>query len=396
MLGAIARGTTCIRNANAGKDVTRTVAALRQLGVRIERAEHVFFVHGTDALHTPKGPIDCGNSGTTMRLLAGLLAGRADAILDGDRSLRRRPMARLVEPLRQMGAQVACSRAGLPPVRVAREPQLHGGRVRLDVPSAQVESAVMLAALNAARPTTMESPWLVRDHTPRMLRDFGARITVRGNRTTLVPTRPRSPGRIDIRGDLSAAVYFLCMAAVVPGSRLLLRDVGVNPSRAAILSILRAMGVAMTIRKRRHGGSEPSADVQVRGGSTLRTVTIPKVVVPQIIDEIPALCALAAAIPGTFAIRGAAELRHKESDRIQTIGALLASFGVRHRLYADGLSIRGGAIQAPKGVRTFGDHRIGMAAAVLAAAARAPITILDCACIETSFPGFAQTWRAAF
>jgi 3-phosphoshikimate 1-carboxyvinyltransferase len=395
-LSALAVGKTRIEGANAGADVSATVTALRQLGVPIKRSGDAYIVTGASALVAPRKRVDCGNSGTTMRLLAGFAAGRTRALLDGDASLRRRPMARLVDPLRELGADVSCARGGVPPIRIACNGPLAGGRVRLSVPSAQVESALVLAALHARASSTIVSGWPVRDHLRRMSRDFGARLQVRGRELHIKPGVLHSPRSLAIPGDLSAAVFFLCAAAVLPGSCLTLRRVGINPSRLRIVRILQSMGVDVAIIHRARLGSEPVADLVVRGGHALRHVSVPAKVVPEIIDEIPALCALAATAPGISVIRGVGELRYKESDRVATTIALLESFGVRARARHDALFVRGGSLRAPARVRSFGDHRIAMAATILAAAVRAPITIVDSACIETSFPGFARTWRAAF
>ncbi len=397
LLSAIASGTTRISGANDGADVRATIQALRALGVSIEHSGDVFLVHGTERLRAPSRPIDCANSGTTMRLLAGLLAGRVSAVLDGDASLRRRPMRRIVEPLRRLGAEVDCSPAGTPPLRVRAGAPLHGGRVRLALPSAQVESALMLAALHASAPTSILIRWKLRDHMRRLFRDFGAHLDVRARELRIAPGPLRSPGRIRIGGDLSAAVYLLCLGAVVPGSHLVLRRVGVNPTRTAVLRVLRSMGVDIRVRRRAQAGREPVADLVVRGGNPLRGASIPAALVPELIDEIPALCALAAAASVKLEIRGASELRYKESDRIATTADLLRAFGVRVKVRADGVVVHGGRpLAPPRSVSISGDHRIGMAAAILAAAARAPIRILDSACIETSFPGFARTWAIAF
>ncbi len=397
MLAAIARGKTKIIGANAGADVHATVAALRQVGVRIHRVGNAFVVSGDTKFRSPHVTIDCGNSGTTMRLLAGLLAGRVHAVLDGDASLRRRPMLRVAQPLNEMGADIETSSNGKPPLRLRACGQLHGVRVRVDVPSAQVTSAILLAAVQAQSATTIRVKYRVRDHTQRMLRAFCGKIAVRGGTIRVQPSVLTSPRRLEIFGDLSAAVYFACAGALVPGSHLRLRKIGVNPTRTAILDVLRAMGVHIEIIPLRVRGGEPAADLVIRGGYPLRCVPIKQQIVPQIIDEIPALCALAATAQGMLRIRGAAELRHKESDRIATTVALLKCFGAHAEAKPDGIDVRGGqTLRAPTAIDTHGDHRIGMAAAILAVATRAPLIIARSACIATSFPGFARAWRAAF
>jgi 3-phosphoshikimate 1-carboxyvinyltransferase len=397
LLAAIARGSTRIAGANRGADVLATIRALRALGVRIARHAQDFIVEGAPRLRAPAHPIDCGNSGTTMRLLAGLLAGRVNAVLDGDASLRRRPMERVTRPLNRMGAQIRCSRGGHAPLRICGAGPLHGAKIALEVQSAQVASAVMLAALGARGATTIAPVRSLRDHTQRMLRSFGVRVTQRGAAISVTPTQLVSPREIVIPGDLSSAVFFVCAAAVVPGARIRLARIGVNPTRTAILDVLRAMGVRLEIHPVRSSGPEPAADLIVAGGAPLRNVRVPNAIVPEIIDEIPALCALSATASGVLRLRGARELRHKESDRVATVVGLLQAFGADARALADGIVVTGGKpLRAPDRVPTHGDHRIGMAAAILAAAARAPLTIDESGCIATSFPEFSLAWRAAF
>jgi 3-phosphoshikimate 1-carboxyvinyltransferase len=397
LISATACGSTRIVGANRGADVRATIAALRALGVRVAQREGHFVVRGKSAFATPPGPIDCQNSGTTMRLLTGMLAGRTDATLDGDASLRRRPMRRVVEPLRRMGAAIDCARGGRAPLRIHAGQTLRGGRFALAVPSAQVASAIEFAALRAQGTTVVVTPARTRNHTELMLAAFGARLRVRGRSITVRPGTLRSPGTIRVPGDLSAATYFMCAAAVVPGASLRLRNVGINPTRCAIVSILRRMGVKLSVYPRRTSGFELVADITVTGGAPLRCVPVAPSIIPQIIDEIPALCALAACARGTLRLRRARELRYKESDRIRTTTRLLQAFGAAVKPLRDGIEVRGGVVlRAPTSVCTDGDHRIGMAAAILAAACKSEIRIQDSACIETSFPDFQRAWRAAF
>jgi 3-phosphoshikimate 1-carboxyvinyltransferase len=398
MLSAIAHGRTRVVNPNAGDDVIATIRALRQLGVEVRHAGDDYVVVGRDALRDPSSTIDCGNSGTTMRLLMGILAGRVDALLDGDASLRRRPMARVADPLKAMGAKISMRPRGLPPVRLHRQTaRLRSTRFTMRVASAQVKSAVLLAALRAEGTSVITTPAVTRDHTERLLRAMGAKLRVNGRAIRVVPSSLKSIDVLRIPGDVSSAVYLLCAAAAIPGSHLRLRDIGINPTRSAALDILRRMGTRIKISARKRWSGEPVADISISGGARLRGVTIPVQMVPNLIDEIPALCALATIARGTLMVRGAAELRVKESNRIRTTVELLRSFGADARSLADGIVVRGGrALRAPRSVSTHGDHRIGLSAAVLAAAARAPITIRDVDCIATSFPNFAETWNAAF
>jgi 3-phosphoshikimate 1-carboxyvinyltransferase len=398
MMAAIARGRTRIINTNRGLDVDATIRALRQLGVRISRDGSAWMVIGRQDLRDPARPLDCGNSGTTMRLLAGLMAGRVNAVLIGDESLSRRPMVRVVDPLNEMGARIRTSTAGRPPL-VLRSSGAHliGIRYTLPVASAQVKSALLFAGLNAAGPTMVTSPYRTRDHSERMLRVLGAKLIVRGKTVEVRPSSLKSPGRIRIPGDFSAAVYLLGAAATIPQHALSLRDVGINPTRTAALGVMRAMGMRISLSRRATWTGEPVADLMVTGGAPLRGVTVAAPLVPILIDEIPALCAIAATARGVFIVRGAAELKVKESNRIKTTVELLKRFGAAAKALPDGIEVRGPSrLRAPKRVNTRGDHRIGMAAAILAAASDSPITIEDSECIATSFPGFAATWRTAF
>jgi 3-phosphoshikimate 1-carboxyvinyltransferase len=265
------------------------------------------------------------------------------------------------------------------------------------VASAQVKSAVLLAALRADGTSLITSPGVTRDHTERLLRAMGAKLRVNGREIRVIPSSLKSIGVLRIPGDLSSAVYLLCAAAAIPGSHLRLREIGINPTRSAALDVLRRMGARMKISARKRWNGEPVADISISGGAPLRGVTIPVHAVPILIDEIPALCALATIARGTFTVRGAAELKVKESNRIRTTVELLRSFGADARSSADGIVVRGGAaLRAPRSVFTHGDHRIGLSAAILAAAARVPIRIRDVDCIATSFPKFARAWNAAF
>ena len=398
MLSAIARGQTRIVNPNSGDDVIATIRALRQLGVAVRRVGDDYVVVGRDTLRDPRSTIDCGNSGTTMRLLMGMLAGRVNALLDGDASLRRRPMARVANPLRAMGAKISTRAHGLPPVRLHRQAtSLHSTRFATRVASAQVKSAVLLAALHADGTSVIITSAVTRDHTERLLRAMGAKLRVNSSTIRVIPSSLKSMRALRIPGDVSSAVYLLCAAAAMPGSHLRLRDIGVNPTRSAALDVLRRMGARIKISARKPWSGEPVADISVSGGAPLRGVTVPVQTVPNLIDEIPALCALAAIARGTFTVRGAAELKVKESNRIRTTVELLRSFGADARALADGIMVRGGTpLRAPRSISTHGDHRIGLSAAILAVAAQAQVTIRDVDCIATSFPNFAETWNLAF
>ena len=398
ILAALARGRCIIVNANLGADVKATIGALRLCGVSIRPASGGYAVEGREDLRDPRRTIDCANSGTTIRLLAGVLAGRADAVLDGDASLRRRPMARVAVPLRAMGATVTLSAHDGPPVGLRRQTgRLSALRYHSPVASAQVKSALLLAALRADGESEISSPALTRDHTERMLVVMGAKLRVRGTTIRIVPCELVSPKRIRVPADLSSAVYLLCAAAAMRGARLTIKDVGVNPTRTAALDVMRRMGVRLRLSKLRVWLGEPVADLTVWGGSILRGTSIPARSIPMLIDEIPALCALACHARGTLTVRGARELRFKESDRIHTTVGLLRAFGADARAKPDGIIVLGGRdLRPPRAVKTHGDHRIGLAAAILAAVAGSALSIVDSECIATSFPGFGATWRAAF
>jgi len=397
LLASIADGVSTIRGANAGDDVRATLHALRAIGASIDAdGDGSIRVDGAAPLRDASAVVDCANSGTTMRLLAGLLAGRAGATLDGDASLRRRPMERVAAPLRELGADVRTT-GGLPPVVIRRSgAPLLGRPIALEQPSAQVKSAVLFAGLIALGETSLREPAQTRDHSERLLRRMGADIRIDGTTTVIRPSALSPLAAYQVPGDISAAFFFIAGAAVL-GADLTIRGLGLNPTRTAALDAMTAMGVSLEVHNARDVDGEPAGDLHTIGGSALRGIEIDPKDVPNLIDEIPALCAFASAATGTLVVRGARELRVKESDRIATTASLLRSFGVAVEEFADGLAVRGGSkLTAPERVSTRGDHRIGMSAAILAAAARAPITIDDADCIATSFPGFAAAWSAAF
>jgi 3-phosphoshikimate 1-carboxyvinyltransferase len=398
MLGSIAAGSMEIQNLNRGADVAATMTALRDLGVAIvPTASDGVRVTGANRFADPPGPIDCGNSGSTMRMLAGLVAGRADVILDGDASLRRRPMERVAAPLRMLGAAVETS-AGRPPLVLHRsERVLRGGLIELEHASAQVKSALLFAALRADAETIVVEPLPTRDHSERLLRAMGASIEIDGRSVRIRPSALAALASYRVPGDFSAAFYFIAAAAAIPGTHLIICDVGVNPSRTASLDVVRAMGADVQLLNERTTCCEPLADVEVRGGRPLTGFEIAADMVPNLIDEIPALCALACLAEGNSSVRGASELRVKESDRIATTAGLLRSFGASVEELPDGIVVNGRQLlRAPASINTLGDHRIGLTAAVLAAATGTQICIEDADCIATSFPGFEDVWRAAF
>ncbi len=397
ILGAVAEGVTTADGLLAGEDVLATVAAMRALGVSIEgpqdgrvRMQGV----GLQGLAAPPGALDLGNSGTAMRLLAGLLAGQRFATtLVGDASLSRRPMRRVVEPLRRMGAHIRATQAGTPPLRVEPVPRLRAIRYRLPVASAQVKSALLLAGLYAHGTTCVIEPAPSRDHTERMLSAFGCETTRASGGVCIAGGQRLQGTHVDVPGDLSSAAFFLVGASIAPGSALELEGVGVNPTRIGVIEILRAMGADIELLHRRRQGGEPVADIRVRSAS-LHGVRIGAEQVAPAIDEFPALAVAAACSEGETVVSGAAELRVKESDRIAAVVAGLRALGVEAEERADGMRIRGGAI-AGGAVDSRGDHRLAMAFAMAALRARGEIVVQDCRNVATSFPGFASLARTA-
>lgn len=397
MLGAIADGVTVIRGFLRGEDCLATLAMFRSLGVEIaEAADGTVTVHGAGArgLRPAARVLDCGNSGTAMRLMAGLLAGQPFASeLTGDRSLRQRPMERVAEPLRLMGARIETT-DGRPPLRIVGTPQLHGIDYTLPIASAQVKSAILLAGLRANGVTTVRSPGPSRDHTERMLESMGATVEHPGEHAVSLrgPLTLRAT-TIDVPGDLSSAAFFIVAACLGAADGLLIENVGVNPTRTGLLTILTAMGARIELRNERLAGAEPVADIFVRQ-SELQGIEVPPELVPLAIDEFPALFVAAAGARGRTSVRGAAELRAKESDRLAVMATGLAALGASVSEAADGLSVIGGRLRGGQ-IDSHGDHRIAMSFAVASLLADAPLEILQTAEVATSFPGFLETAAAA-
>ena len=400
MLGALARGDTRISGFLAGEDCLATARALEALGVQLERpAETEVLVHGvgSDGLAPALGPLDMGNAGTAMRLMMGVLAPQKfDSTLIGDASLMRRPMERVAVPLQMMGARIH-THAGRPPVEIHGTPQLRAIHYSLPVASAQVKSAVLLAGLAAAGSTRVTEPAPSRDHTERMLRAFGVELTHSGRTIALEGGQTLRATTIAVPADFSSAAFFIvagCLAAERP---LLLSGVGVNPTRTGLIELLKRMGADIRVHLRTGAdepGGEPVADIEVRR-SALRGISVPEALVPLAIDELPVFFVAAACASGETLVRGALELRVKESDRLAAMAAGFEALGVEHQLLPDGLWIRGGAMLRGGKVDSRGDHRIAMAFAVAALRALAPIEIADVANVATSFPHFERIARAA-
>jgi 3-phosphoshikimate 1-carboxyvinyltransferase len=391
MLGALADGVTEIDGFLEGADALRTVEAFRALGVRIESlGGGRMRVHGVgiDGLGAPAGAIDLGNSGTSMRLLAGLLAAQPfDTVLTGDASLSRRPMRRVSEPLERMGARIETSAGGTPPLTIRGGQALHGIDYESPVASAQVKSALLLAGLYAAGRTCVREPAESRDHTERMLAGFGYAVE-RGGLSACVTGGGRLRARsVDVPADISSAAFLLVGASIARGSDVVLEHVGWNPTRTGVVEILRAMGADIEVLAEREVGGEPAADLRVRA-ARLRGIEIPETLVPRAIDEFPALFVAAACAEGRTVLRGAGELRVKESDRIQVMADGLAALGIRAEPAPDGIAIEGGRLGGGT-VDSHGDHRVAMSFAVAALRAAGTVRVEDCENVNTSFPGFA-------
>jgi 3-phosphoshikimate 1-carboxyvinyltransferase len=392
IFAAIAEGTSRITNLSGGEDNSRTVHAFKEMGVRLWVDGGALHVEGRgwEGLRPPREVIDCGNSGTTMRLLAGVLAGRPFAsVLDGDASLRRRPMMRVIEPLEKMGARISSRNGkGLAPLTVEGA-ALRGVRYASPIASAQVKSAVLLAGLQADGVTEFEEPQKSRDHTEIMAAAFGAPIKVEGTSVSIAGPRRLSGRDIEIPGDLSSAAFFMVAAAAVPGSDVTIRNVGCNPTRGGILDVLQRMGACVTLVRPRRSGGEPVADIQVKG-ARLKGVEIGADMVARTIDEYPILCIAAALAEGVTTISGAKELRYKESDRIAVMAEGLKRVGVRVEERDDGLTIEGRRGLRGSRIDTHGDHRVAMAFAIAGLCADGGIELDDAKCADISFPGFFQ------
>ncbi len=400
MLGGIAEGETEITGFLAGEDCLATLRALQALGVRIERPEPQrvrVSGRGMEGLTAAAMPLDMGNAGTAMRLFMGLLAPQAfDSTLIGDESLMRRPMERVAVPLRLMGADIT-TQEGRPPVRIHGTPKLRALDYALPVASAQVKSAVLLAGLRAFGRTRVTEPAPSRDHTERMLSAFGVEV-LREGATVAVEGGQRLSGRpVAVPADFSSAAFFLVAGCLAAERGLLLRNVGVNPTRTGLLEMLRLMGADIRVhalRQEADAGGEPIADIEVRK-SRLKGIRVPESLVPLSIDEFPVFFIAAAVAEGETLVRGALELRVKESDRLAAMAQGLSALGVENQLLDDGLWLRGGSVLGGGTIESHGDHRIAMAFAIAGLVARSAIEIRDVANVATSFPGFLEIARSA-
>jgi len=388
MLGAIAKGTTTVHGFLAGGDCLATVQAFKSMGVRIERDDNLdVVIHGVGkhGLQQPSTVIGCGNSGTSMRLLAGLMVAQSfDSVLTGDQSLIKRPMDRIMRPLVQMGAAIN----GQPPLLIRGGQALHGITYEMPEASAQVKSCLLLAGMYAQGETRIIEPAATRDHTERMLASFSYPVKQSGNIIVINAAYECQGTDIKIPGDMSSAAFFIVAATLIPHSKLIIRNVGINPTRTGILHILKRMGANIIISNRRQWGEEPVADLTICH-ATLQGIEIPESIVPATIDEFPILFIAAANATGQTLLHGAKELRFKESDRIAAMTAGLNCLGIEASALHDGIFIRGGTIQGGV-VDSQHDHRIAMAFSIAGAVAKAPVTITNCGQVATSFPSFVE------
>ncbi len=390
MLGSLAEGTTHVSGFLEGEDSLATLKAFRAMGVEIEGPDNgKVVIHGVgmQGLKAPQQPLDLGNSGTSMRLLSGLLSGQAfDSTLVGDSSLSSRPMRRVTDPLALMGAEIGSTETGTAPLEIRGGKALKGIQYEMPMASAQVKSSLLLAGLYAEGETCVTEPAPTRDHTERMLRGFGYAVSRDGDRICLQGGGKLTACDLDVPADISSSAFFLVGASIAPGSDLLLEHVGMNPTRDGVITILRLMGADIEVTNERDVGGEPVADLRVRS-VPLKGIRIPEDQVPLAIDEFPAIFIAAACAEGETVLTGAEELRVKESDRIQVMVDGLTALGVDAEARADGALIRGGSIKGGE-VDSHGDHRIAMSFAMAALRAEGEIRIRDCANVNTSFPGF--------
>ena len=389
MLGSIAEGETRVSGFLAGEDCLATMSAFRAMGVEIDRlsdSELIIYGKGLNGLSPPADALDLGNSGTAMRLLAGLMAGQPFATtLVGDESLSGRPMGRVIGPLEQMGASIA-SDGGRPPLQISGGRSLQSIDYTLPVASAQVKSAVLLAGLYASGTTSVREPATTRDHTERMLRAMGAQVATADRVISVAGGQELRGMRIAVPADLSSAAFVILAALLSPGAEVRLRGIGINPTRTGVIDILRDMGADIGIENESVAGEEPIADLVVRS-SALRGIDVDPRLVSLAIDEFPVLFVAAAAAAGTTRFSGIGELRVKESDRIAAMADGLRALGIQVDESEDGAVVHGGQLREGT-VRSYGDHRIAMAFAAAASAAQGPVSIQNVRNVATSFPGF--------
>ncbi len=390
MFGALADGLTEAENFLTGADCLSTIAAFRQMGIDIEQNGTSVKIHGKGlhGLSAPAETLDVGNSGTTMRLMSGILAGQSfDSVLTGDASIQKRPMKRIMTPLEMMHADIrSLNENGCAPLAIHGQP-LHAIHYNSPVASAQVKSCILLAGMYADGTTSVTEPAVSRNHSELMLRYFGAELNCSGTTSSITPEPHLTGQKINVPGDISSAAYFIAAALVVPGSEVLLKNVGINPTRDGLIRVCRAMGADLQLVNENHDGAEPCADLLIRS-SSLHGTNVEGDIIPTLIDEIPVIAVLAAFADGTTVIRDAAELKVKESDRIAVMTDNLKRMGADIEATDDGMIIHGGRPLHGAEIDSHLDHRIAMSFAVAALAAEGETTIKGGECVNISYPGF--------
>ncbi|MBQ1240469.1 MAG: 3-phosphoshikimate 1-carboxyvinyltransferase [Lachnospiraceae bacterium] len=390
MFGSISKGITEIHNFLEGADCLSTISCFRNMGIDIENKHGIVTVHGKGlrGLNAPSCVLDCGNSGTTTRLISGILAPQHfDVTLTGDDSIQKRPMKRIMEPLSMMGADITSLRDnGCAPLSI-RGRQLHGIHYHSNVASAQVKSSILLAGLYADGETTVTEPKLSRNHTELMLQFFGADVRTSGTTATVLPASELYGNKVQVPGDISSSVYFVAAGLIIPNSEILIRNVGINPTRDGLIRVCKAMGADITLLNENRDYSEPTADILVRT-SDLKGTIIEGDIIPTMIDELPTVALMACFADGTTIIRDAAELKVKESNRIAIMVQNLTAMGADVEETEDGMIIHGGNPLHGAVIETKKDHRIAMTFAIAALAAEGETEILDAECVDISYPQF--------
>ncbi len=393
MFGSLAEGTTEVTNFLQGADCLSTISCFRKLGIDIENTSERILIHGKGlhGLTASSNTLDTGNSGTTTRLISGILAGQSfTTVLNGDASIQTRPMNRIIAPLSMMGADITSLKEnGCAPLRISGR-HLHGITYQSPVASAQVKSCVLLAGLYADAPTSVMEPVLSRNHTELMLTGFGAHITSSGTTATIEPEPKLTGMKIEVPGDISSAAYFLAAGMMIPGSEILIKNVGVNPTRDGMLRVAKEMNGDITMLNKKLSGGEPTCDLLVRT-SHLKGVTIGGEIIPTLIDEIPMIAVLACFADGTTVIKDAQELKVKESNRIDTVVTNLKAMGAHIEATDDGMIIEGGYPLHAAVIDSHLDHRIAMSFAIAALGAEGDTIIKGAECVKISYPGFYQT-----
>jgi len=395
ILGSIARGTSSVEGIQKGKDCLTTIRCMRELGVKFREEGDNLTIYGVgmDGMREPEDVLNCENSGTTMRILSGVLAAQNFySVLTGDPSLRKRPMGRIVEPLQKMGARIWTRKGNFPPLSIKGEP-LKGINYLLPVASAQVKSCLILAGLYARGKTRIREPFPSRDHTERMLEYMGVKIIKENLEIEISPGQEPEGKRLFIPKDISAAAFFIGGAVVSEGSDISLPQVGINPTRSGFLEILEEMGAKIKINNRKIRCNEEVADMRIRGENRLKGVKVSKSQIAQLIDEIPILAVVACFAEGKTLIEGAQELRVKETDRIRALAVELSRMGAKIEEREDGMLIQGTGKLEGAEVDSWGDHRIAMALAIAGICARGKTRIKNAGCIDVSFPGFQSTLK---